>query len=110
MRKTTWLTNCKLHSKIDGVTQDTVLSDVVTTLTVLDNILGDVNGDKNVTPSDAIMTLYHYFGVVQTGFNEKAADLNGDNSITPSDAIEMLYKYFGATNAARAVNFTPEPQ
>ena len=55
---------------------------------------GDVNGDGFVTPADAIMILYYYFHVEQTGFIEAAADLNSDNAITPADAIEVLYKYF----------------
>ena len=62
---------------------------------------GDVNGRDGVTPADAIMVLYHYFGVQQLGFNMDAADMNGDKQITPADAIEALYKYFGA-NGARA--------
>ena len=67
-------------------------------------VKGDVNGDGKVTPADAIMILYHYFGVAQNGFNEAAADLNGDSHITPADAIEALYKYFGSSsnNARRA--------
>lgn len=59
-------------------------------------VLGDVNGDKSVTPADAIMILYHYFGVTQTGFIEAAANVNGDGNISPADAIEVLYMYFGA--------------
>jgi hypothetical protein len=67
-------------------------------------VKGDVNGDGKVTPADAIMILYHYFGVVQNDFNKSAADLNGDSHITPADAIEALYKYFGSSsnNARRA--------
>jgi hypothetical protein len=57
---------------------------------------GDVNNDGKVTPADAIMILYAYFGVQQTEFNREAADLNGDHAITPADAIEALYRYFGA--------------
>ena len=61
--------------------------------------LGDVNGDGNVTPADAIMILYHYFGVAQKGFFKAAADINGDGTISPADAIEALYKYFNAAGA-----------
>ncbi len=68
--------------------------------------LGDVNGDGKVTPADAIMILYHYFGVQQTNFNVKVADLNGDKDTTPADAIEALYKYFGAGSGARAIRPT----
>ncbi|MCR4854402.1 MAG: dockerin type I repeat-containing protein [Prevotella sp.] len=60
---------------------------------------GDVNGDGKVTPADAIMILYHYFGVKQNGFIWRAADLNGDTTISPADAIEALYKYFNAAGA-----------
>ncbi len=65
-------------------------------------ILGDVNGDGSVTPADAIMILYHYFGVLQNGFIEEAANVNGDDSISPADAIEALYLYFGASNSNNA--------
>lgn len=57
-------------------------------------ILGDANGDNSVTPADAIMTLYHYFNVTQSGFDENAADINGDLKISPADAVEALYTYF----------------
>ena len=89
------LTKCLIQSKVGDKTRDFELSDVVTTVTVEDYILGDVNGDRKVTPSDAIMTLYHYFNVSQSGFNTKAADVNGDGNVTPADAIEILYMYFG---------------
>ncbi|MBQ7442386.1 MAG: Ig-like domain-containing protein [Bacteroidaceae bacterium] len=90
-------TRCLIQSKNDsGVTTDTPLSDMAATLTVADCTPGDVNGDGVITPSDAIMTLYHYFSVAQPGFNVKAADTNGDGAITPSDAIETLYLYFGS--------------
>jgi hypothetical protein len=62
-------------------------------------MLGDVNNSRNITPADAIMVLYHYFNVEQTGFNLDNADMNNDNSITPADAIEVLYKYFDASGA-----------
>lgn len=107
------LTNCLIQSKADGVTRDYELSDVVTTLTVEDYEPGDVNGDGNITPSDAIMILYRYFNVEQAGFNEKAADLNGDGNITPSDAIEALYLYFGSShgnNAPRRMEPVREPE
>ncbi len=57
--------------------------------------LGDVNGDKKVTPADAIMMLYNYFGVDQTDFNVKLADVNLDGNYSPADAIQALYMFFG---------------
>ncbi len=63
-------------------------------------LTGDVNASGDVTPADAIMILYNYFGVAQTGFIKKAADLNGDRRVTPADAIEALYLYFGASSSS----------
>lgn len=66
-------------------------------------ILGDANGDNSVTPADAIMTLYHYFNVKQSGFDENAADINGDLKISPADAVKALYTYFiGGKSQARS--------
>lgn len=63
-------------------------------ISIPDYFIGDVNGDFRITPADAIMILYHYFGVDQNGFIEDAADTNRDNNISPADAIEALYAYF----------------
>ena len=106
------LTRNLIQLKLDGVTQDMELADIVSKITVDDYILGDVNGDGNVTPSDAIMILYHYFDVEQNGFNVKAADINSDNAVTPADAIEALYLYFdsGSSNARMNRNNDNEPQ
>ena len=106
------LTRCLIQSKIDGMTSDYPLSDVVTTLTVEDYVIGDVNGDGKVTPSDAIMILYKYFEVEQMGFIDKAADVNGDGNVTPADAIEALYIYFnsGSQGNARRMQQALDPQ
>ncbi len=70
-------------------------------------LLGDVNGDGKVTPADAIMILYRYFGVNQNGFIVRAADVNRDTRVSPADAIEALYLYFGgSSNNARATKPT----
>lgn len=61
--------------------------------------MGDVNNSGSVTPADAIMILYHYFAVEQTGFWLFRADMNRDGYITPADAIEALYKYFSISPA-----------
>ena len=89
------LTKSLIQSETNNNTMDYPQSDMVTLLTVNDYRMGDVNGDDGITPSDAIMTLYYYFNVAQTGFNAKAADVTGDGKVTPADAIEMLYKFFG---------------
>lgn len=99
------LTNNLIQSKSSGTTQDNPVPDVKTTFTVVDYVLGDVNGDGNVTPADAIMILYRYFEVAQSGFNEAAADINGDGNISPADAIEALYQYFGVSNGSNVKPF-----
>ena len=99
------LTNNIIQSKVSGTTQDFAVADIMATFTVVDYILGDVNGDGNVTPADAIMILYDYFNVSQEGFKEAAADINGDGNITPADAIEALYIYFGVSNANAVKSF-----
>ena len=81
--------------KSGGMTADEQLSDIIRTVTVEDYLMGDVNSDGHVSLADAVMILYHYFGVSQTGFKEKAADVTGDGNISLADAIEVLYKYFG---------------
>jgi hypothetical protein len=106
------LTRNLIQRKVDGVTQDMPLADIVSKITVDDYTMGDVNGDGNITPSDAIMILYHYFDAEQNSFNVKAADINGDKAVTPADAIEALYLYFGSesSNARTSRNNEKEPQ
>ncbi len=57
---------------------------------------GDVNGDSNITPQDALMAFQHYLGL--TTLNEcqqSQANVNGDDSITPADALCVFQKYLG---------------
>ena len=96
---------------VDGENSPTYITDIaelnidnegVAILFLLWGTLGDVNGDYSITPADAIMILYHYFGVAQKGFFKAVADINGDSTISPADAIEALYKYFGVSAGARS--------
>ena len=89
---------------LSGITQSDWSEAVTFTTETVDDsyLLGDVNGDGSVTPADAIMILYHYFGVEQTGFIEAAADVNGDQGISPADAIEALYLYFNLNTSSGA--------
>ena len=86
----------QVQSVVGDNTSDWTAIATFTTLP-FSGLLGDVNGDGSVTPADAIMILYHYFGVTQNGFILAAADLNDDHAITPADAIEALYIYFRAS-------------
>ena len=98
----------QVQSVVDNETSEWTALASFTTLP-FSGLLGDVNGDGSVTPADAIMILYHYFGVAQNNFNDAAADLNDDGTITPADAVEALYMYFRAgksNNIARSTRPT----
>jgi len=56
-------------------------------------ILGDVNGDKNITSADAILALRFAAGIIiPTESQKRAADMNGDGQIRSNDAIAILRK------------------
>ena len=64
-------------------------------------LLGDVNGDRQITPTDATMILMYYFNIPQTGFIIRAADVTQDGNISPADSIEDLLIYFGSAAGAK---------
>ncbi len=96
--------NVGLGDHYDETTGSYIISDVDGARKL---VQGDVNGDGQVTPADAIMILYHYFGVAQNGFIKEAADLNTDTQVTPADAIEALYRYFGTGKNSNARGARP---
>ena len=57
--------------------------------------MGDVNGDREVDLSDAIMVTYYSLHVEPANFNKVVADMNGDGEIDLSDAIIIIYKSLG---------------
>lgn len=55
------------------------------------NLLGDINGDGSITPSDNTKMLRHIKKTaLLSGYELKCADINGDGSVTPSDSTKML--------------------
>ena len=53
-------------------------------------MLGDVNGDGNVTPADYVKVKNHIMGTsVLSNVNKSAADVNGDGQITPADYVKI---------------------
>ena len=54
---------------------------------------GDVNMDGYVTPTDALLVLQYYAGVISSVPNLVAADFNEDGNVTPSDALGILQYY-----------------
>lgn len=56
---------------------------------------GDLNGDGDITPSDALAAFKCYLG---SGPCTECSDVNGDGSATPSDALCLFKKYLGQTS------------
>ncbi|MBQ6118056.1 MAG: dockerin type I repeat-containing protein, partial [Clostridia bacterium] len=66
-------------------------SDVFTISITTNHRLGDFNGDGEITPEDARLTLRAAVGIIrmaQVTFN--AADVDKDNEVTPADARIIL--------------------
>lgn len=53
-------------------------------------VLGDADGDGEVTMSDANLVVNHYLGDGAANINEKNSDVDGDNTITMSDANAIV--------------------
>lgn len=53
-------------------------------------LLGDVNGDGNITPADYVKIKNNIMGTTSLeGAYKKAADVNGDGNITPADYVKV---------------------
>ena len=75
------------------------------TLTIINFMLGDVNGNKKVEVSDFIATANYILGNPPQVFIFKAGDLNGNNSIEVSDFIgiaNIILSGSGSNNAPAA--------
>jgi hypothetical protein len=53
-------------------------------------LIGDVNGDGELTNADADAIAKHIIGKTPTGFNKKMADVNEDNHINVVDIVYLL--------------------
>ncbi|MBO5798069.1 MAG: hypothetical protein J6R77_06985, partial [Clostridia bacterium] len=59
-------------------------------------MLGDVDGDENITSTDARMTLQYYAGKIgEDKLNTAVADVDGDGVVTSTDARLILQYYVG---------------
>ncbi|MCR5433691.1 MAG: leucine-rich repeat protein [Bacteroidaceae bacterium] len=65
-------------------------SDLSATLTVSNIKQGDVNGDGNISITDAVGIVNYILGHASSNFHPEAADLNGDNNISITDAVRVV--------------------
>ena len=64
-----------------------------------DVVMGDVNGDKNVTMADANAIVNYFLAEDKTTFNDfnaQAANVNGDDDITMADANAVVNMYLNS--------------
>lgn len=76
-------------------------------IAVADYMVGDINGDKRITPTDVIMLRRFIAGGYELTINENAADFNGDGRANSTDAILMRRYIAGGYGVEPAL---PKPQ
>lgn len=58
-------------------------------------LIGDVNGDKQVSIADVTMLVNIILGKTTEGYEEKVADVNGDGAISIADVTALVNKILG---------------
>jgi hypothetical protein len=96
---TIYLKNTKLSTP---AAKEYAVDEMDSKLTVKDYMLGDVDGNKVITISDAVAIANHLLNTGSTTFIEKAADVDGSNEITVNDAVALINKYILHTSGAKA--------
>lgn len=79
-----------LYVKMGGTDIDTMASNTGVISLGADYIAGDVDGDEEVTSTDAILTLRYEAGWDLSDVNVDAMDVDDDDEATSTDAILML--------------------
>jgi len=74
-----------------GIGADETAKEIVAAIIEAKYVLGDVNGDGEITVPDAILILRHAAELTTlSGSEALAADVNGDDEISVPDAIRIL--------------------
>ncbi len=63
-------------------------------------VLGDANGDGDVTITDAVGVVNYILGNPSDNFSFKAADVNGDENISITDAVGVVNIILGTSGSA----------
>ena len=85
----------------DNTFETLPLVDVISTIEITGNLLGDVNGDGNVDLTDAIMIVNHSLDNTPSNFRIDVADVNGDGNIDLTDAIIVVNMSMDSSSMAR---------
>jgi len=85
----------------DNTFETLPLVDVISTIEITGNLLGDVNGDGNVDLTDAIMIVNHSLDNTPSNFRIGVADVNGDGNIDLTDAIIVVNMSMDSSSMAR---------
>ena len=85
------------YSKPDGTLVP--LPNTISTVTVEDYLLGDVNGNGGVDIGDAVTIVNYLVGKESTTFVEKAADTNKNGQIDIGDAVTIVNFLVGKTES-----------
>lgn len=83
--------------------KEQVAADCVSTLTIENTLMGDVNGDGRFTMIDVVMMVNAVLEKQQNNFDSRAADLNGDNKVTMVDVVGVLRLVLTADSAKAPV-------
>jgi hypothetical protein len=65
------------------------------TLTIVEPVSGDANGDGSINVADITAMVNHLQGLPQKAFTTKNADMNGDGAITQEDVKELVKMMLG---------------
>lgn len=64
-------------------------------LAEISGMLGDVDGDKDITTLDVMMLINHILGKNNTNFKKQFADLDNDGDITTIDVMKLINLILG---------------
>lgn len=70
---------------------------------------GDVDGNRQITPNDALLAFQHFLGLaVLDACQQDYADVEVNRSITPGDALEIFKKFLGMSTIVTACPWEQE--
>ena len=97
------------YSLTDGKLQP--VANTTTSITVVNYILGDVNGNNMVDIGDAVSIVNYLVGKPSATFIEKAADTNKNNQVDIGDAVTIVNYLVGKTESlSRSIGTTMDEQ